>query len=162
MSCALICMWITSVGTPALRMDAGCRRFQMRNTCSADRERAFWTERHKDQPEACPWISDSVLPIVEAKRFELVKSSHSLSDLVHLVPTPGHTIDHYSVRVGKVGADALITGDMVHSPLQMRYPELGMMSDFNSDQAGQTRRVVFTQLSETPTVVCTGHFPSPF
>jgi len=127
----------------------------------ADRELAFWTERHKDQPEACPWISDSVLPIVEAKRFELVKSNHSMSDLVHLVPTPGHTIDHYSVRVGKVGADAFITGDMVHSPLQMRYPELGMMSDFSSDQAGQTRRVVFTELSETPTVVCTGHFPSP-
>ena len=127
----------------------------------ADRELAFWTERHKDQPEACPWISNSVLPIVEAKRFELVKSNHSLSDLVHLVPTPGHTIDHYSVRVGKAGEDAFITGDMVHSPLQMRYPELGMMSDFSSDQAGQTRRVVFTQLSDTPTVVCTGHFPSP-
>src|SRR3954465_11644473 len=96
----------------------------------ADRELAFWTERHKHQPEACPWISDSVLPIVEAKRFELVKSNHSLNDLVHLVPIPGHTIDHYSVRVGKVGADAFITGDMVHSPLQMRYPELGMNVGF--------------------------------
>src|SRR5215217_3325203 len=61
----------------------------------------------------------------------------------------------------KVGADAFITGDMVHSPLQMRYPELGMMSDFSSDQAGQTWRVLFTQLSDTPRVVCTGHFPSP-
>jgi glyoxylase-like metal-dependent hydrolase (beta-lactamase superfamily II) len=111
----------------------------------ADRELAFWTERHKDQPEACAWFSDSVLPIVEAKRFELVKSNHSLSDLVHLVPTPGHTIDHYSVRVGKAGADAFITGDMVHSPLQMRYPELGMMSDFSSGRPNAAGGVHTTQ-----------------
>jgi hypothetical protein len=27
------------------------------------------------------------------------------------------TIDHYSVQIGKPGADAVITGDMIHSPL---------------------------------------------
>ena len=123
------------------------------------RRSSRWTTR--PGPASWPWITDSVLPIVAAKRAELVKSDHTLNDLVQLVPTPGHTIDHFSVHVGKPGRDAFLTGDMVHSPLQMRYPELGMMSDFSSDEAGQTRRVVFTELSETPTVVCTGHFPSP-
>jgi hypothetical protein len=42
----------------------------------ADRELAFWTERHKQAPEACPWINDSVLPIVEARRTEIVKSDN--------------------------------------------------------------------------------------
>ena len=70
----------------------------------AERELAFWTEKEKEEPAAWPWITDSVLPIVAAKRAEVVKSDHALNDLVQLVPTPGHTIDHFSVHVGKPGA----------------------------------------------------------
>jgi glyoxylase-like metal-dependent hydrolase (beta-lactamase superfamily II) len=127
----------------------------------ADRELEFWLQRHKEEPAACPWINDSVLPIVEAKRSEIVQSNYAFSDLVQLVATPGHTIDHYSVHVGRPGADALITGDMVHSPLQVRYPELGMMADYSSTQAADTRRRVFEKYSDTSTLMCTAHFPSP-
>ncbi len=127
----------------------------------ADRELQFWTDRHKKDPDACPWVTDSVLPIVEARRTEIVKSNHHLNDLVSLIPTPGHTIDHYAVHVGKQGHDAVITGDMIHSPLQARYPELGMMADYDSKIAGETRRTFFNRFADTSTLVCTGHFPSP-
>jgi glyoxylase-like metal-dependent hydrolase (beta-lactamase superfamily II) len=127
----------------------------------ADRELAFWTKRQKDDPAACPWIEDSVLPIVAANRVDIVKSAHAFNDLVTLIPTPGHTIDHYSVRVGKPGTDAIITGDMIHSPLQARYPELGMLADYDSKQAGVTRRELFGKVCDTTTLMCTVHFPSP-
>ena len=90
----------------------------------ADRELAFWTEKERNDPGKQPWIADSVLPIVAAGRQEIVTSHHELSDVVKLIPTPGHTIDHFSVHVGKPGADAVIGGDMIHSPIQARYPEL--------------------------------------
>src|SRR5215471_14519663 len=109
----------------------------------ADRELAYWTKRQQDDPGACPWIVDSVLPIVAANRADIVKSAHAFNDLVTLIPTPGHTIDHYSVRFGRPGDDAIITGDMIHSPLQSRYPELGMLADYDSKQAGVTRRQLF-------------------
>lgn len=127
----------------------------------ADRELAYWTRRQKDDPAACPWITDSVLPIVAANRVDIVKSAHAFNDLVTLIPTPGHTIDHYSVQVGKPGADAVITGDMIHSPLQARYPELGMMSDYDSGQAAVSRRELFGRFCDTSTLMCTAHFPSP-
>jgi glyoxylase-like metal-dependent hydrolase (beta-lactamase superfamily II) len=127
----------------------------------ADRELAFWTKRQKDDPTACPWVEDSVLPIVAANRADVVKSAHAFNDLVTLIPTPGHTIDHYSVQVGKPGADAIITGDMIHSPLQARYPELGMLADYDSKQAGATRRELFGRVCDTSTLMCTAHFPSP-
>jgi len=127
----------------------------------ADRELAFWTKRQKDDPAACPWIEDSVLPIVAADRVDIVKSAHAFNDLVTLIPTPGHTIDHYSVQVGKPGADAIITGDMIHSPLQARYPELGMLADYDSKQAGVSRRELFGKVCDTSTLMCTAHFPSP-
>jgi len=125
----------------------------------ADRELAFWTDREKTAPGEQPWITDSVLPIVEAKRHEIVKSTHELLDGVSLIPTPGHTIDHYSVRIGKPGADAVIGGDMIHSPLQARYPDLGMRADYDSAEAGRSRRSLFGGLCDTSTLLCTGHFP---
>lgn len=102
-----------------------------------------------------------MLPIVAANRVDIVKSAHAFNELVTLIPTPGHTIDHYSVQVRKPGADAIITGDMIHSPLQARYPELGMMSDYDSRQAGESRQELFGRFCDTPTLMCTAHFPSP-
>jgi glyoxylase-like metal-dependent hydrolase (beta-lactamase superfamily II) len=127
----------------------------------ADRELAFWTDKARAEPAAFPWIVDSVLPIVHANRQEVVSSHHQLSDIVKLVPTPGHTIDHYSVRIGKPGADIVLAGDMIHSPLQARYPDLGMRADYDSPQAGKSRRDLFATLCDTSTLLCTAHFPSP-
>ena len=127
----------------------------------SDRELAYWTQREKDGPAAVPWITDSVLPIVAARREQIVRSDYAFNENLQFIPTPGHTIDHFSVLVGRPGGDVLITGDMIHSPLQAKYPELGMMSDYNSAQAGRTRRHVFARFAEEPTVICASHFPAP-
>ena len=127
----------------------------------ADRELAFWTQKEKDDPSGVPWITDSVLPIVAAKRAQIVKSDFAFNEQVQFIPSPGHTIDHYSVLVGRPGRDALITGDMIHSPIQGKYPELGMRADYDSRQAGQTRRQVFDRFCDADTVMCVTHFPSP-
>jgi len=109
----------------------------------ADRELAYWTQREKDDPSGVPWITDSVLPIVEAKRTQIVKSDFAFNEQV------------------QSGQDALITGDMIHSPIQGKYPELGMRADYDSRAAGQTRRQVFDRFCDAPTVMCVTHFPSP-
>jgi glyoxylase-like metal-dependent hydrolase (beta-lactamase superfamily II) len=126
-----------------------------------DRELEFWTRREKEDAAKVPWITDSVLPIVAAKRHEIVKSDHALGDLVRLIPTPGHTIDHFSVQVGRPGQDAVITGDMIHSPIQARYPELVHFVDYDGKQGVQSRRQLFARFADTPTLMCTAHFPSP-
>ena len=127
----------------------------------ADRAHAYWTQKEKEDPAGVPWITDSVLPIVAARREQIVKSDFAFSETVQFIPTPGHTIDHYSVLVGRPGADALITGDMIHSPIQGKYPELGMRADYDSPQAGQTRRRIFDRFCEEPTLMCLAHFPVP-
>lgn len=127
----------------------------------SDKELAFWTEREKQNPEAAAWITDSVLPVVAAGRVDVVKSEYAFNDHVQLIPAPGHTIDQFNVLAGKPGNDALVTGDMVHSPVQVRYPEIGMMSDWNSEIAGESRNRIFSRFCDTSTLICTGHFPSP-
>ena len=127
----------------------------------ADRELAYWTQREKDDPASCPWITDSVLPIVAAGREQVVTSDFALDDAVRLTPTPGHTIDHFSVLVGRSGREAFITGDMIHSPLQGKYPEMGMRVDYDSTQAGATRRKVFDRYCDQDTLFLLSHFPAP-
>jgi len=36
-----------------------------------------------------------------------------------------------------------------------------MMSDYDSAQAGETRRAVFNRFCESSTIMCASHFPSP-
>jgi glyoxylase-like metal-dependent hydrolase (beta-lactamase superfamily II) len=119
----------------------------------------FWVEAAKkgDQPQ----IVDSVIPIVEAKACDLVTSDHSLSDLVTLIPTPGHTIDHYAVTLGKGGRDAVFTGDLIHTPLQALHTELAFRMDYNPAQGAATRKRFLETYCDTNTLCCFAHFPSP-
>ena len=43
---------------------------------------------------ALPPIVDSVIPIVEAKKCDLVTSDYAMNDVISLIPTPGHTRGH--------------------------------------------------------------------
>jgi glyoxylase-like metal-dependent hydrolase (beta-lactamase superfamily II) len=123
------------------------------------KEYAYWDELHRKTPQ--PQIADSVLPIIDANKAELVTSDHALGDHIRFVPTPGHTPDHFAVAVGRKSDAAVLTGDLVHSPLQARYPEMYMRVDFDREQAGRTRRAFFERYCETETLCCTMHFPSP-
>jgi glyoxylase-like metal-dependent hydrolase (beta-lactamase superfamily II) len=122
-------------------------------------ELAFWEARNA--VEEIPCIVDGVLPIVAANRVDLITSSHVVSDLVRLLPTPGHTVDHFAVEIGLGKAEAVITGDLIHSPLQARYPHLQMRLDHDPLQAVATRRGFLESLCETDTLCCFAHFPSP-
>ncbi|HEX2654756.1 MAG TPA: MBL fold metallo-hydrolase [Xanthobacteraceae bacterium] len=123
------------------------------------RELAFWEGQNAKTP--VPAVVDSVLPIVAAGRAELVTSDHALDDHIRLMPTPGHTPDHFAVRLGRNGNEAVVTGDLIHSPLQVRYPELSPKFDLDPQHAAKTRRNFFEGLCDTPTLCCTAHFPSP-
>lgn len=128
----------------------------------SQKELDYWTRQEAEAPDTCPWITDSVLPVVAAGKHCCVASDHAFDDDVRLIPTPGHTIDHFSVEVGGPSTpDAIIGGDMVHSPIQVRFPDTGMFSDYNSPLAGRTRRALFSRIMDTPTRLCTAHFNAP-
>ena len=119
----------------------------------------FWLEEAKKTD--LPQIVDSVIPIVEAKACDVVTSDHSLNDLITLIPTPGHTIDHYAVTLGKGGKDAVFTGDLIHTPLQALHPELSMRVDYNPAQGIASRKRFLETYCDTNTLCCFAHFPSP-
>ena len=125
----------------------------------AQTEYAHWEQQHALAPN--PVFADSVLPVVEAGRAELVGSDHMLGDHVRLLPTPGHTPGHVSIALGAGAAAAVVSGDLIHSPLQARYPELSPRFDTDMAAAAVTRRAFLERFCDTETVCCMTHFPSP-
>jgi glyoxylase-like metal-dependent hydrolase (beta-lactamase superfamily II) len=119
----------------------------------------YWTETHARAP--VPAIEDSVMPIVEARRHDIVANEAAIGDHVRILPTPGHTPGHSAFRFGRSKDDAVFAGDLVHSPLQARYPEMSMKFDVDQAAAAKTRRSFLERYCDTDTVCCTAHFPSP-
>src|SRR5690606_26648639 len=80
-------------------------------------------------------FGDAVRPVMEAGLAELVEMDHRIADEVWLEPTPGHSPGHVSVRISSRGVDAVITGDMVHHPVQFAAPHWAMSADGDPAQA---------------------------
>jgi glyoxylase-like metal-dependent hydrolase (beta-lactamase superfamily II) len=119
----------------------------------------YWAEQHKKAE--VPPIADSVLPIVEAGKAEIVGNDFSIGDHARILPTPGHTPGHVAFTFGHGKEDAVFSGDLMHSPLQTRYPELSPRFDVDGAQAGKTRRSFLERYCDSDTLCCTAHFPSP-
>ena len=119
----------------------------------------YWTEQHAKTP--VPPFNDSVLPVVEARRADIVRDDYEIGDHARILPTPGHTPGHVAFTFGRGRHDAVISGDLMHSPLQARYPELSMKFDVDQAQAAKTRRDFLERYCDTDTLCCTAHFPSP-
>jgi len=106
-------------------------------------------------------MGDSVRPIVEAGLAELVEMDHRLTGEVRLEPTPGHTPGHVSVRIGSQGAEAVITGDLMHHPVQCAEPGWANRFDVDPDAARVTRRAFLERYAGTPVLVLGTHFATP-
>ena len=115
----------------------------------------YWSQQ-PDEPDTV--IGDSVRPIIDAGLADLVDSDHRLSSEVSLVPTPGHTPGHVSVRIESEGEIAFITGDMVHHPCQLIHPEWSPPIDTDGDHSHQTRVDFFTRCADRPVLVLGSHF----
>jgi glyoxylase-like metal-dependent hydrolase (beta-lactamase superfamily II) len=131
----------------------------------ARQEWEYWRqeeERDVDaMQESLRVITDSVRPLADAGLIDLVESDHHLTDEVWLEPTPGHTPGHVSVRISSKGESAVITGDMVHSPVQFAEPTWKCYADADADVAVATRMTFVQRYGDSDTVVLGTHFPAP-
>jgi len=108
-----------------------------------------------------PPFTDSVLPVVEAGRADIVTDDFTIGDHVRILPTPGHTPGHVAFALGKGRDEAVFAGDLMHSPLQLRHPELSPKFDVDPVQAATTRRQFLERYCDSDTLCCPAHFPSP-
>ncbi len=98
----------------------------------------YWTAQNAKAE--VPPFADSVLPVVEARQSDVVTDDFAIGDHVRILPTPGHTPGHVAFTLGRGRDDAVFSGDLMHSPLQTRHPELSPKFDVDGALAATTRR----------------------
>ena len=120
-------------------------------------EYAYWRD-HSTAPDKAAIFADSVAPIVEAGRADLVASDACICDEITLIPTPGHSPGHMSLHILSDGEEGLLTGDVAHHPCQMAHLDWSSTADSDPVQSTKTRRELFARFAERPVLVIGGHF----
>lgn len=103
---------------------------------------------HSEDPFFKDPVDDSVRPVMDQGRVDLVDDKHRITDEVWLEATPGHTPGHFAVRISSQGQNAVITGDLMHHPIQCRYPE---WDDISTSMERRRRRPGGSSASAMPT-----------
>ena len=115
---------------------------------------------HPEEMHAAAF-DDSVAPLVARGLVDPVTPEHELTREVRLIPTPGHSPGHLSVWIESQGHAAVITGDMVHHPVQLARPEWRDTSDTDAAAAAVTRRAFADRVRGAGVLVLGTHFDAP-
>ncbi|VVE71708.1 putative quorum-quenching lactonase YtnP [Pandoraea anapnoica] len=107
------------------------------------------------------YMDDSITPILDAGLADIVAGDHRITTEVRLTPTPGHSPGHVCVVIESEGERAILSGDMFHSPLQCRYPELSTRFCDDPAKSAATRMRFFEENFNQSTLVIPAHFPFP-
>lgn len=120
----------------------------------------YWNAQ-RETPELSAVFEDAIDPILSAGLYTMVDERHRICAEVSLVPTPGHTPGHVSVRIESESERALITGDFIHHPCQMAYPDWKEFADADPWQSRKTRNAALAACADQPILVVGTHFPAP-
>jgi glyoxylase-like metal-dependent hydrolase (beta-lactamase superfamily II) len=120
-------------------------------------EYSYWRD-HSTAPDKAAIFRDSVAPIIEAGKADLVASDAGVSEEITLIPTPGHSPGHVSLHIRSAGEEGLLTGDVAHHPCQMAHLDWSSTADSDPSQSAATRRELFSRFADRPALVIGGHF----
>jgi glyoxylase-like metal-dependent hydrolase (beta-lactamase superfamily II) len=105
-----------------------------------------------------PIFDESILPIVEAGLEQFVDDGFEIDHGVVVHDADGHSVGHLLVHASSNGASGIFCGDVVHHPLQLRYPHLNSMFCADKVTAATTRRVVLDDCAEHNSILMPVHF----
>jgi glyoxylase-like metal-dependent hydrolase (beta-lactamase superfamily II) len=120
-------------------------------------EYEYWRD-HNAEPDKAAVFHDSVKPIMDAGKADLVAGDIRLCDEITLIPTPGHSPGHISVHIKSEGEEGLLSGDVAHHPCQMAHLDWSSTADSDPVQSIVTRRDLFSRFADKPVLVIGGHF----
>src|SRR5512140_358168 len=118
-----------------------------------------WSSRR--DPETRALLADSFAALVDSKQLDFVAPDEEVAPGIHLEPTPGHTPGHVCVHLASHGAEAIVTGDLMHHPAQMAHPSWWSTFDTDRDQARETRLRFLERNAGSDALIIGTHFAEP-
>jgi glyoxylase-like metal-dependent hydrolase (beta-lactamase superfamily II) len=105
-------------------------------------------------------FADSVLPVIEAGQAWPVEEGQVVCDHVEIELVPGHTPGNMVVHL--LGdRRAALTGDVLHSPIQLHFPDWSTRFDSDQALARINRLKLVERHADGDTLILPAHFVDP-
>ena len=134
--------------------------FPNARTLYVRREWEYWDGLARSD-EGNQLVEDSLRPVEAAGLADLVEADHVVTPSLRLEPSHGHTPGHVCVRISSVGDEAVITGDVMHSPIQCAYPDPQPRLENDAEPARLARRAFLERYADSGVTVLGTHFGGP-
>lgn len=105
--------------------------------------------------------AETVEPLVAHDVLRLTEMDHAITDEIRLIATPGHTPGHTAVRLESGGEVAVISGDVIHHPLQITHPDVQALPDDDPGAAAVTRVRLLQSVADEQALLLGTHFAAP-
>lgn len=106
-------------------------------------------------------LVECVDPIVALGLADFIAADHVIAPGIFCEPSHGHTPGHVHVCIESNGNRAVITGDLMHHPMQCAMPHRTATFDMDKDSGRQSRITFVDKYRDSGTVVIGAHFFDP-
>ena len=90
---------------------------------------------------------DSVLPVIESGQAVMIDDSTDLGKEINLVKTPGHSPGHYCLEINTKKKSGIITGDVLHNPIQVDCPSLSTVFCDDKDLSNEKGSTSYIEIN---------------
>lgn len=106
-------------------------------------------------------FEDSIQPVIDAGLVLAWKERCRIDDHVSAYLTPGHTPGHCAINVTSGGKTVVFCGDIVHSPIQVVFPQWNTVFCDDHALAEKTRRDVLKECADRGYLLAPAHWGAP-
>jgi glyoxylase-like metal-dependent hydrolase (beta-lactamase superfamily II) len=106
-------------------------------------------------------LVECVDPIVALGLADFIEPDHVIAPGIYCEPSHGHTPGHVHVRISSQGQEAVITGDLMHHPMQVAMPHRQATFDMDKEAGRHTRMGFVERYSDSGVLVIGAHFAEP-
>jgi glyoxylase-like metal-dependent hydrolase (beta-lactamase superfamily II) len=124
-------------------------------------EYEHWLAHPDPNPLRRQAFQDSVLPVVEAGRADMIETGHEVDGALTVEAAPGHTPGNVQIRLVSRGAEAVFAGDVIHHPIQVDRPEWSTVACFDPAASAVARRRLLERCAERGALLLPAHFAAP-
>jgi glyoxylase-like metal-dependent hydrolase (beta-lactamase superfamily II) len=127
-------------------------------------EYEHWLDRYSGDaamPVNYGSFEDSVLPVVRSGQAVMVPSNYAVEAGIYCEAAPGHTPGNLIIHVEDGCRRAILSGDVLHHPVQLAHPDWSTRFCSDADQSRQTRVDFLRRYRNTKTDILAAHFRTP-
>lgn len=106
-------------------------------------------------------FADSVDPIMARGLADLIDTDHRISEELWVEPSHGHTPGHIHLCIESKGERGVITGDLMHHPIQTALPHRPARFDMDPPAGKKTRMDFVDKYKDSGVLVIGAHFADP-